>query len=79
VFGAVPSTLRARAAGIVEFTGGEVYAGSHVIESSVAGVWSAVSDYYLLGFWGTEPGAELRPVRVSVGGRDARIRARRAR
>jgi VWFA-related protein len=79
VFAVVPSTLSAREAGIVEFTGGAIYAGSGVVRSSVEGVWREVSGYYLLGYWSSAASEELRSVKVEVARKGLRVRARRAR
>jgi VWFA-related protein len=79
VFAVVPSTLSARHAGIVEFTGGAVYAGSGVLRSSVVGVWREMSGYYLLGYRGSADSDVLRPIEVEVARKGVRVRARRAR
>lgn len=65
--------------GIVEATGGEVFASSSDLRPAIRRIWLDASRHYLLGYWPSGSTRELHSIQVKVAGKGLRVLTRRAR
>jgi hypothetical protein len=79
VYAAVPALATMTGGGLLERTGGALFAGNSDFKNAVARVLSDVSEYYLIAYTPQPSKRDLRPVSVRVSKRDVRVRMRNRR
>lgn len=65
--------------GLIEMTGGSLFAKLDGLEAAHRAIWWEASRYYLLGYWPPEKRGELHSIDVKVTRKDLHVRARRRR
>jgi hypothetical protein len=79
VYAAVPALATMTGGGLIERTGGEMYAGTIDFAASAQKVMSQLGDFYLLAYTPPVSKKDLKPVSVKVSRRDMRVRTRNRR
>jgi hypothetical protein len=79
VYAVVPERLRFRGGGIVDATGGEIYASVGDLRVPIAAVWNDSTTHYLVGYWPSEKSRRLHRIDVAVARPHVKVRARRQR
>jgi VWFA-related protein len=65
--------------GLVQLTGGKVFAHENDFSAPARAIWSEAGHYYLLGYWPTASKRDVRSIDVSVARKGLHVRARRRR
>jgi muconolactone delta-isomerase len=65
--------------GIVQLTGGKVFAHENDFSLAARAIWREAGHYYLLGYWPAASKRELRSIDVRVARKGVRVRARQRR
>ena len=76
VYAAVPALVTMTGGGLIERTGGEMYAGTIDFAASAQRMMTHLSDYYLLAYTPQASKKDLKSLSVKVSRRDARVRTR---
>jgi hypothetical protein len=80
VYALVPGRAPLRGGGLVEFTGGEVFASTYDVGPPIDRIMEATANYYVLGYWPLESTSKpLHKVDVKVTHKGAKARARQRR
>lgn len=79
VYAAIPALATMTGGGLIERTGGEMYAGTIDFAASAEKVMGQLSDFYLLAYSAQVSDKDLKPISVKVTRRDARVRTRNRR
>jgi hypothetical protein len=77
VYALIAARGRLPADGLVEATGGEVYASRSDLRPFIDRIWTGLSHHYLIGYWPPASTKQLHSVSVKVNRRGARVLARR--
>jgi hypothetical protein len=65
--------------GLVQITGGRVFAHENSFTPAAEAIWREAGHYYLLGYWPAASKRDLRSIDVSVTRKGVRARARQRR
>jgi hypothetical protein len=65
--------------GLVEATGGELFASSSDLRPAIERIWEDASHHYLLGYWPSGSSRELHSIGVKVARKGVRVLARKVR
>jgi hypothetical protein len=65
--------------GLVQETGGRVFANENTFAPAAEAIWRDAGHYYLLGYWPAASKREVHAIEVSVARKDVRVRARQRR
>ena len=65
--------------GLVQLTGGRVFAHENDFSLAAGAIWSEAGHYYLLGYWPSASTRDLHEIDVSVARKGVRVRARQRR
>jgi VWFA-related protein len=65
--------------GLVQITGGRVFAHENAFAPAAEAIWSEAGHYYLVGYWPEASTREVHAIEVSVARKGVKVRARRAR
>jgi VWFA-related protein len=71
--------LQVSSGGLVELTGGKVFAHENDFSLAAKAIWREAGHYYLLGYWPAASKRELHEIDVSVARKGVRVRARQRR
>ena len=81
IYAVVPGRAGLRGGGLVEFTGGEVFATTYDVGPAIDRIFQDAANYYVLGYWPQPDGKPraLHSIEVKSPRRGLKVRARRAR
>jgi hypothetical protein len=71
--------LNVSGSGLVQQTGGRVFAHENSFPPAAEAIWREAGHYYMLGYWPAASNKELHSIDVSVTRKGARVHARRSR
>jgi len=78
-YAVVPGRARLRGGGLVDFTGGELFATSYDVGPAIDRIVRDAGNHYVLGYWPKSKAKELHSIDVKVGKRGAKVRVRHRR
>ena len=79
VYAVVPGRATLRGGGVIEFTGGELFATSYDVGPAIDRILRDANHYYRIGYWPTGKVRELHDVDVKVTRKGVKVHARRKR
>lgn len=79
VYAVVPGQAMLRGGGLVDYTGGEVFATTYDVGPAIDRILRDASNYYMLGYWPESKARELHSIEVKVSRKGAKVHARRKR
>jgi hypothetical protein len=79
VYGLVSRRGGLSAGGVIEATGGELFASTSDLRPAVRRIWEDASRHYLLGYWPNSGSKDFHSIQVKVAGKGLRVLTRRVR